>query len=90
MRSAIASPDDPHGAVCSLRPLPGRFGGGDQRGGELLVEGEEVFDAVVVAEEWFGPVTAIHGAVESLMRFQQRSRHHQWVIENIRDSEVDP
>ena len=38
------------------------LGGGDKRGGELLVEGEEVFDAVAVAGEGLGPVTAVHGA----------------------------
>jgi hypothetical protein len=32
-------------------------------GGELFVEGKEVFRAVPVAGEWLGPVTAVCGAV---------------------------
>ena len=41
----------------------------------------KVFDAVAVAGELVGPVTAIHGAVEFSMHFQQRSRHHQRVVD---------
>ena len=61
--------------LCSgLRPppFPGRLGGGDQRGGELPVEGEEVFDTVPVAEEGLGPATAVHRAVQLPMRLDQR------------------
>src|ERR1035437_7605457 len=57
-----------HGS-CPLR-LPGSRS--DQRGGELLVEGEEVFDAVPVAGERLGPVTAVHRAVQLLMRLAPR------------------
>ena len=45
-----------------LPPSAGRLGGGDQRGGELFVKGAEVFDAVTVAGERLGPVTAVHRA----------------------------
>ena len=45
-------------------PLPDRLGAGDQGGGELLVAGEWVFDAVPVAGERLGPVTAVHRAVQ--------------------------
>jgi hypothetical protein len=39
----------------TLPPPPLRLRRGDQRGGELFVEGEEVFDAVAVTEERVGP-----------------------------------
>jgi hypothetical protein len=58
-------------ALCKLvRLSPFRLRHRDQWRSEFFVEGEEVFDAVAVAGEGFGPVTAIHGAVEGLMRFQ--------------------
>ena len=57
--------------------LPGRLGGGDHGGGELLVEGEEVFDAVPVAGERLGPVTAVHRPVQLLKRLEQRCRQLQ-------------
>jgi len=61
-----------HGLCCRWHPprLPGRLGGGDQGGGELLVEGEEVFNAVPVAAERLGPVTAVNLAVQLLMRLE--------------------
>jgi hypothetical protein len=52
--------------------LPGRLGGGDQRGGELSAEGKEVFDAVPVARERLGPVTAVHRPVRALVRLEQQ------------------
>ena len=64
-----------------LSPFPGRLGGGDERGGELLVEGEEVFDAVPVAGERLGPVTAVHRAVQLLVRLEQRRGHRQRAIQ---------
>lgn len=42
--------------------LAGGLGGGDQRGGELLVAGKAVSHPVPVAGERLGPVTAAHGA----------------------------
>jgi hypothetical protein len=53
-------------------PFAGGLGGGDQGGGELLVEGEEVFDPVPVAGERLGPVTAVHRAVQLFMRLERR------------------
>src|ERR1039458_1789278 len=53
-------------------PLAGGLGGGDQRGGELLVKGEEVFDAAPVPGERLGPVTAVHRAVE----YRARAAHN--------------
>ena len=49
-------------------PLPGRFGGGDERGGELFVEGKEVFHPVPVAGERLKPLTAIHRVVQVPVR----------------------
>ena len=64
----------------TLPPPPLRLRRGDQRGGELLVEGEEVFDAVPVAGERLGPVTAVHRAVQLLVRLEQRRGHRQWIV----------
>ena len=61
------------GSCVTLSSLPLWFRRRHQRGGDFFVEGEEVFDAVAVAGEWFRPVTAIHGAVEGLMRLLQRA-----------------
>jgi hypothetical protein len=58
----------PSGGGAHLRLGCARLGGGHQRGGDLFVEIEQVFDAGAVARERFGPVTAIHGVVEDLMR----------------------
>jgi hypothetical protein len=44
----------------------------------VLVEGEEVFDAVPVAGERLGPATAVHRPVQLLMRLEQRRRRRQW------------
>jgi hypothetical protein len=55
-------------------PLPGWLGGGDERGGELLVESEEVFEGMPVAGERLGPVTAVHCAVQLRVRLEQRRR----------------
>ena len=52
--------------------FPRRFRGGDERGGELFVKGEEVFHPVPVAGERLGPVTAVHRAVQFLVRLEQR------------------
>src|ERR1017187_7341924 len=49
----------------------------DERGGELLVQGGEVFDAVPVVGERLGPVTAVHRTVQLLMRLEQRRGHRQ-------------
>ena len=57
---------EPPSAVCS--PLPSRFGGGDQRGGELFVEGKEVFHPVPVVGERLRPLTAVPRAVQLLVR----------------------
>jgi len=48
-----------------------------QRGGELLVEGKKIFDAVTVARERFRPITAIHGAIERPMGLHQHGGHRQ-------------
>ena len=40
----------------------GLFGGGEERGGELFVEDEEVFDALAVVVEGLRAVTQVHGA----------------------------
>jgi hypothetical protein len=62
------------GAINTLA-FAGRLGGGDQGGGEWLVEGKEVLDAVPVAGERLGPVAAVHRAVQLLMRLEQRRGH---------------
>jgi hypothetical protein len=62
-------------------PFAGRLGGGDERCAELLAEGEDVFDAVPVAGERLGPVTAAHRAVQLLMRLEQRRGHRQRIIQ---------
>ena len=62
-----------------LLRLPGS--GGDKRGGELFVEGEEVFATVPVAGERLGPVTAVHRPVQLLMCLEQRRGHRQRVIQ---------
>ena len=59
-----------------LPPLPRRFGGGDERGGELLVEGEAVFHPAPVAGEELGPVTAVHRPVQLLVRLEQSGKQH--------------
>jgi hypothetical protein len=46
--------------------LAARFGGGDERGGELFVEGKEVFHPVPVAGERLGTVTAVRRPVQLL------------------------
>ena len=62
---------------CLLLPPPlGRFGGGDERGGERFVEGKEVFHSVPVAGERLGPVTAVHHAVQVLVRLEQSGKQH--------------
>ena len=49
------------GGGLGFSPLALWFGGGDQRGGELFVEGKQVFHPVPVAGEGLGPVTAVPG-----------------------------
>jgi hypothetical protein len=51
------------GSAAAARP----FGRGQERGGELLVEAEEEFDALAVGGEGFGAVAALDGAVEALV-----------------------
>ena len=57
-----------------LPRFAGRLGGGDERGGDLLVEGEGVFWGVPVAGERLGPVTAVHRAVRLLIRREGERR----------------
>ena len=52
----------------SFLPLRGL---GDERRGELLVEGEEVFHALAVGEEGLLAVAAVHRAVELLVGLRQ-------------------
>ena len=72
---------NPDGTGGHYAGATGGLGDGDQRGGELLVEGEEVFHAVPVAGERLGPVTAVHRTVQLLMRLEQRRGHRQRVIQ---------
>ena len=76
--------------ICGMRQLGSsrtppphlpRFGGGDERGGELFVEGEEVFHPVPVAGERLWPVTAVHRPVQVLVRLEPRRGHRQRVIQ---------
>ena len=54
--------------------------GGNEGGGELFVQGEEVLDAVAVALEGLGAVTAAHGAVERGMGLGENGRHGQRIV----------
>ncbi|OFV93515.1 MAG: hypothetical protein A3F68_06270 [Acidobacteria bacterium RIFCSPLOWO2_12_FULL_54_10] len=58
----------------------GFFGGGEQGGGEFLVEGKEVLDALAVVVEGLRAVATVHGAVEGGVGFDQRGRHRQRVV----------
>lgn len=58
-----------------------------QRGGEVFVEGEEVFYALAVAGEGVFAVAAVHGAVEGFVGFVgfvgfgEGGRHRHGVVE---------
>ena len=52
-----------------------------ERGGELFVEGEEVFDALAVGGEGVLAVAAVHGAVERLVGFGEARRHRHRIIQ---------
>ena len=45
------------------------WGGGQERGGQLLVEPEKVLDALTVGMESIGAVTLLHRPVEGGVRF---------------------
>jgi len=62
----------------SFLPLRGL---GDERGGELLVEGEEVFHALAVGAEGLLAVAAVHRAVELLVGLRQLRRHRDRIVE---------
>ena len=48
---------------------------GQQRRGELFVEGEEVFHALAVRFKWLAAIAQIHGAIQLFVRFVQSGRH---------------
>ena len=56
-------------------------GGGEERGGEFFVEGEEEFDALAVGGKGFRAVAAIHGTIQFGVGLDQGGRHRQWVVE---------
>src|SRR5207253_2296859 len=51
------------------------FGGGEEGGGELLVEGEQVLDALALAGEGLRAITQVHRPVQVGMGFDQGRRH---------------
>jgi len=55
--------------------------GGDERRGELLVEHEEVFDALAVVVERLRAVAEVNGEVEAGVGFDQRGRHCQRIVQ---------
>ena len=57
------------------------WGGREQRGGELFVEGEEEFNPFAVVGEGLGAVAAFDGAVEALVGFDEFGRHEKRVVE---------
>lgn len=59
----------------------GLFGGGEERGGELFVEGEEVFDALTVVVEGLRTIAEFDGAVEFGVGFDERGRHGKRIVE---------
>ena len=69
------------GTLVLLGFAAGFFGGGEQGHGEFFIEGEEVFDALAVVFERLRAVTAVHGAVEGGVGFDQRGRHGQRIVE---------
>ena len=50
-----------------------RHGGGDQGGGEPLVESEEESHALPVVRERLGPVAAVRGVVQFLVEMRGRA-----------------
>jgi len=81
-----------HPADTGVRPMSwGESGGGaagastwrcgKEGGGELFVEGEEVFDAGLIVGEGLGPIAAVYGAVELLVGAKESGRHEERVIE---------
>lgn len=53
---------------------------GDERGGEPIVEGEEVFDPLAVILKGLGPVAQVNRAIQLSVRFDQGGRHRQRVV----------
>ena len=56
-------------------PWPFGLGGGQERGGQLLVKAEKVFHALPLAGEGLGAVAQVHRPVQVRMGFDQRRRH---------------
>jgi hypothetical protein len=56
-------------------------GGGEERGGEALVELEEVLDSGLVVGEGLGAVEAVDGAVECLVGLEEIGGHVERVVE---------
>lgn len=54
----------------------GLFGGGEERGGELFVEREEVFYALAVVVEGLRAVTQVHGAADEAISVRDRNWLH--------------
>jgi len=71
--------------ACGRRGLSRTAAGGRCRGqegrSELLVEGEEKFDAFAVGGEGLGAVAALDGAVETLVGFGEFVWHEERVVE---------
>ena len=62
-------------------PCAFRFGSGEEGGGELLVEGEKVLDALALAGEGLRAITQVHRPVQVGMGFDQGRRHRKRVIQ---------
>lgn len=60
---------------CVLTFSPAFLGGGDERCGEFLVKGEEVFDALALVLERLRAVAEVNRSVEVGVGFDQRWRH---------------
>ena len=54
---------------------------GEEWGGELFVEAEEVLDAGLVVGEGFGAVEAVDGAVECLVGAEEVGGHVEGVVQ---------
>ncbi len=64
-------------AALFLAPLGLRY----EWGGELFVEGEEVFHALAVGEEGLLAVATVHGTVERLVGLGEARRHRHGIVE---------
>lgn len=58
-----------------------RFGGSDEGGGQLFVKDEEEFHPLAFAGERVGAITLVHGAIQFLVRFLERGRRGERIVE---------